>query len=367
MMRRSTSKPRNQRISNSRQRRQQHLLDVKVRSRKATEQRNQALLLWGCRLLVVGALTVALLIGGRAALRKFLWQNKEFQISEIQVNIDGSLTRDEILKSSRIQMGENIFAVKLSEAHDRLARLPQVEHVEIQRGLPNRISIDVEERHPVAWITSADAETAVTSSDGLLVDAEGTVMRAGRMLPEYLRLPLICGVQSANLADGQTVDLPELHAAIELLELNGDNARLRIRNIDLSKGYCLMVNSDGFGPYTFPLDHLSDELERFNIVYDNAAKQSLQIQTVNLLVQRNLPVTYAPIAGMEPEGDGKAENKATAKSTQKSSTSAVDEKPTAKQNAAVPKTRAKAKAHDEGEPKVRRAVLVKRALAADDN
>src|SRR3954471_20299473 len=37
-------RPRNQRVSNPRQRKQQHLLDVKVRARKATQQRNRRVL-----------------------------------------------------------------------------------------------------------------------------------------------------------------------------------------------------------------------------------------------------------------------------------------------------------------------------------
>ena len=41
MRRADSARPRNQRVSNVRQRRQQHLLDVKVRSRKATQHRNR--------------------------------------------------------------------------------------------------------------------------------------------------------------------------------------------------------------------------------------------------------------------------------------------------------------------------------------
>jgi cell division septal protein FtsQ len=378
MMRRSSeSKPRNQRISSPKQRRQRHLLDVKVRSRKASEQRNQRLVLWGCRLVVIAAVIGGLVLGGRAALRKFLWQNQEFQISEIKVNTDGSLSREEILKAAGIHTGENIFAVKLGVAHERLAHLPQVEHVEIQRGLPNRISIDVAERHPVAWIASGPASEAVTGSEGLLVDAQGTVMKAGRVLPDYLRLPLICGVNTANLADGQTVDLPELRAALELLQLNGDNARLQIRSIDLEKGYCLLVTDNSQAVYTFSPDRISDQLDRLNRVFDYAESNQQQLQTVNLLVQRNVPVTFMqPEVADAADEAGQPKKSAPAKAgagAQKTSTSAVEEKPSSKQNTQHTKARSKTASRDQSEHpvkraesvKVRRAIPVRRAQPVD--
>jgi|GEM_PF-486121 len=364
------AKPRNQRISSPRQRRQRHLLDVKVRSRKATEQRNQKMVMWVCRLVVAGVLIGGSVYGGRAALRKFLWQNKEFQISEIKVNTDGSLTRDEILKTAGIHLGENIFSVKLGEAHDHLAKLPQVEHVEIQRGLPNNISIDIEERHPVAWISTGSTTDAVTGSEGLLVDAQGTVMKAGRIMPEYLRLPLLCGVNTANLADGQTVDLPELHAALDLLQLNGDSTRLQIRSVDLSKGYCLMVADNAQAVYTFGIDHISDQLDRLNRVFDYADTSKQQLQTVNLLVQRNVPVTFQP--PQEDTDDAAATDKKGA-ATQKSSASAVEESASSSHTASTPKTHAKTDSREltthatkhSTPAKVKRATPVRRAQPVD--
>ena len=45
--------PRNQRVSNPRQRKQQHLLDVKVRSRKATQHRNRRILVFISKIVLV--------------------------------------------------------------------------------------------------------------------------------------------------------------------------------------------------------------------------------------------------------------------------------------------------------------------------
>ena len=63
---------RNQRVSNSRQRKQQHLLDVKVRSRKATQYRNRRILVLLSKIVLVFALIVGAYLGsaiwGEAAL-----------------------------------------------------------------------------------------------------------------------------------------------------------------------------------------------------------------------------------------------------------------------------------------------------------
>ena len=48
-------RPRNQRVSNPRQRKQQHLLDVKVRARKATQYRNRRVLVFISKIALAAA------------------------------------------------------------------------------------------------------------------------------------------------------------------------------------------------------------------------------------------------------------------------------------------------------------------------
>ena len=59
------ARPRNQRVSNVRQRRQQHLLDVKVRSRSATQHRNRRVVVVLSKIALVVALGLGLYAGGR--------------------------------------------------------------------------------------------------------------------------------------------------------------------------------------------------------------------------------------------------------------------------------------------------------------
>src|SRR5689334_4695277 len=140
-MARKSNRPRNQRVSNTRQRRQQHLLDVKVRSRSATQHRNRRILVVLSKTILAVALCFGLYLGGRLALKRFFFDNPDYRLATIDVQTDGTLQREQILRAADLQEGENIFRVNLSDVHDRLQQLPQVDEVQVVRKLPAEIDI----------------------------------------------------------------------------------------------------------------------------------------------------------------------------------------------------------------------------------
>ena len=72
----------------------------------------------------------------------------------IDIQTDGTLPRDQVLQTSGVTEGENIFKINLGNVHDRLQQLPQVDEVQVVRRLPAEIDIRLVERKPIAWITS---------------------------------------------------------------------------------------------------------------------------------------------------------------------------------------------------------------------
>jgi hypothetical protein len=120
-------------------------------------------------------------------------------------------------------------------------------------------------------------------------------MKEKKLLPEYLGLPLIVGCTSESLEAGKTVESSEATAALELLRLSTGSfmqTRFQIREVDVSKGYCLLVTDKNHTRVSFGFDHLDMQLKRLEqfLVYADDSKQELA--TVNLLVQRNIPVTF---------------------------------------------------------------------------
>jgi hypothetical protein len=120
-------------------------------------------------------------------------------------------------------------------------------------------------------------------------------MKEKKLLPEYLGLPLITGWTGESLEAGYIVESIEAKAALELLRLSAGSfmqTRFQIREIDISKGYCLIVSDKNRTRVTLGFDHLDGQIQRLEqfLVYADDSKRD--IETVNLLVQRNIPVTF---------------------------------------------------------------------------
>jgi len=289
-------RPRNQRVSNPRQRKQQHLLDVKVRARKATQHRNRRVLVFISKIALAAAISAGIYFGARIGMRRFFFENPEYRLAMIDVQTDGTLQRDQVLKTADLREGENIFQVNLAHVYRVLQQLPQVDEVEVVRKLPGEIDIRILERKPIAWITSEKQISDPFQSDvAFLIDARGVLMKEKKLLPEYLGLPLITGCTSESLEPGKIVQSIEAKAALELLRLSAGSfmqTRFQIREIDASKGYCLVVTDKNHTRITVGFDHLEKQIQRLEqfLVYADDSRR--EIETVNLLVQRNIPVTF---------------------------------------------------------------------------
>jgi cell division protein FtsQ len=297
-------KPRkqNRRTSTSWQRRQQHLLDVRVRTRKAAARRTQQIFFLFSVLLIVGSSIAGVVFGAKRALNAWFFENPDYAVRNIDVTTDGKLTRDTILKTADVTEGANIFQVNLLQLQERLRSLPQVEESRVQRVLPNKLAISIQERRPVAWVVGSDG-VPPTFENAFLVDRRGILLKPKGSAPEYAGLPVILGVETSSLVAGQALDKEEVKAALELLRDAAEilQTRLQIQSIDVSKEYCLVVTDKQRSVVTFGTDDLVVQLRRLERLMNYCEKNSKELQTANLLVQRNIPVTFVQSTAPEPE------------------------------------------------------------------
>ncbi|MEO6870959.1 MAG: FtsQ-type POTRA domain-containing protein [Chthoniobacterales bacterium] len=293
----SSPRPRNQRLSTSRQRRQQHLLDVRVRSRRASHHRNRRILVFLSKIVLIVGLCAGAYFGTRVALNRFFFANPDYRLSSVSVSTDGTLTRQAVLEKAGIQEGTNIFSINLAQVHNRLQQLTQVDEVQVERKMPNEIDIHITERRPVAWITSEnELKNPFRNGTDFLVDARGVILKEKNLVTDYLSLPVITNCSSEALVPGKQVDSFEAKTALALLRLTTTSfmqTRFQIQMIDVSKGYCLLVTDKNQTQVMFGFDDLEKQMEKLEqlLVYSDDSHR--QISTANLLVARNIPVTFA--------------------------------------------------------------------------
>src|SRR4029078_2240776 len=138
-VRQQTPRARNRRLSNVRQRRQQHLLDVKVRSRRATQHRIRSAMgvMWKLAAFVI--LCAGGYAGAREAVKRLVFENPDYHVQTIELQTDGTLQAGQVPKAADLHEGANIFSVNLARMPDRIQQLPKADEVEVIRKLPNEI------------------------------------------------------------------------------------------------------------------------------------------------------------------------------------------------------------------------------------
>lgn len=118
--------------------------------------------------------TAALCYGGWEGYR-WLTHAEMFSIAGVDVKGVRSMSDEDIRDVATMFTGQNVFRVDLGAATRRVTADPWVRDVRIERRLPNRISIFVTERVPVAVLYASNGK--------YLIDGEGVVMvplRGGR-------------------------------------------------------------------------------------------------------------------------------------------------------------------------------------------
>src|SRR6185503_12176777 len=127
------------RPKNRRKRRDDYILDVKVRADYRQRERMQRITVFLIVVTVFGLGGLAICRLTQFSTRKFLHENPNFAIRQIEVESDGYLTREQIISSTGIQPGQSVFAVDLKEVKRDLELEPLIESAEVARELPSCI------------------------------------------------------------------------------------------------------------------------------------------------------------------------------------------------------------------------------------
>jgi cell division protein FtsQ len=129
----------------------------------------------------------------------YLIRTPLFGLSAVRVEGTQAVARAEVLEASRVRIGEPYLGLDLDAIRARVAALPRVAAVRVERDYPSSLRITVTERPPVAVVSSANV---FAGSVYWLVAADGTVLdtaaRRPADLPYVASVPLPEGVRAGT-------------------------------------------------------------------------------------------------------------------------------------------------------------------------
>lgn len=158
-----------------------------------------------------GALLLSILVVATAvaAVWANMWKS-DLRVAEVRVGGNTILTDKEILTLADITPGQRLYGVNLQAARNRVMHNAFVKSVAVNREAPNRISIKVNERLPIAAVVLDRIE---------YLDDECVVLPPVRS-ENVFDLPVVTGVfQSADFVPGKQIVRADVAEALEILSV----------------------------------------------------------------------------------------------------------------------------------------------------
>lgn len=287
------------------------LLDVRARKKTARKRRRMRLfnLLWKTG--TAAALVIGTWYGANKLLTKFFYGNPDYNIRQIALPSEDTLSKKEFFAATGLHTGMNIFTIDLDKARNALLALPQIRNVSIERVLPDTLRIQVEDKKPIAWLISEkDGKDPYSAPDSFLLEQQGNFYRPTHFISRYSSLPVIYGIDRRLLTDGDLLTKEDLQQALELLRLVAErkDPQLRLRALDLSEGYCIKARGLRNETIVFDTENFEAQLDRLQELMRFCKRAGKQIEYVNLFVHRNTPVRFSMISGeiLSPHTDNNA-------------------------------------------------------------
>jgi cell division septal protein FtsQ len=300
-------KNRNRRIG------REHVLDVKLRSDQVRAARVRVATILFCLLFGTFFGIYLLWRTGEVLLDKFVYENPDFAVLNIEVHTDGVLSLPQLRGSSNVRIGANLIRLDLAEVKRNLEMDSTVETASVERVLPHTLRIFVTERSPVAQVNTPCVDQNGTYSFAVTqLDAKGVAMKPRdprqcvvSMADLNPQLPVIVGLNTTKLKQGDTVpaaDLPRAQAALGLVTAFSHSAMaglVDLRSVDISTPGVLVVTTGQGGQITFRTDNFDQQLARWRKIFDLGVSQQRSIASADLAVENNIPVRWLNV-GPQP-------------------------------------------------------------------
>jgi cell division protein FtsQ len=280
-----------------------HVLDVKLRSDHVLANR---LRLARISFMVVFGTVFGLYLlwrVGELGLNTFVYENPDFSIEQIDAQTDGKIAPDQLRRWTGVRLGENLIGLDLGQVKRNLEMISTIDSVSVERVLPHTLRVRVTERVPIAQVNLPRADGAGGIAVSVFqLDADGFVIQpldprvcTVPMAEVDSQLPVIGGLNYFLLQPGRRIELPQVQAALELVEAFDQSPMaglVELQRVDVSQPRVIVATTGQGSEITFGLDKVEQQIRRWQQAYGFGAQQHRTIGSLDLAVANNVPVRW---------------------------------------------------------------------------
>ena len=235
------------------------------------------------------------------------WRFRVESSDNIEVTGMQNVTKAQIMEVMGADIGRNIFFIPLAQQKAQLEQIPWVESASVMRFVPNRITVEVHERTPIAF--------ARVGPRIFLIDAGGTLME----LPQKHKysFPVILGMNPGEPLSTRAPRMKAYNELVQDLDSGGAHYSQDLSEVDLSDLENLKVRvNDPAGDVLVELGS-TDFLKRYKTYVSHVQEwrqQFQKLESVNLRYDNQVIVN--------PEIEGKPRQPALAASAARAAAAA---------------------------------------------
>jgi cell division protein FtsQ len=228
---------------------------------------------------------------GRHSWRFRIDSSDNLEITGVQ-----NASRTRVLEVAGKDLGRNVFFISLDERKQQLEQIPWVESATVMRVLPNRISIRIKERTPVAFVQIGPKIS--------LIDSNGVVMGLPASRQTKYSFPVVRGIAETEPLSSRAAAMKLYNRMARELDSGGEDGpryTRQLSEVDLSDPEDVkVVANEGSGTL---LVHLGAQgfLERYKLYLTHVKEWRQQfpnLQSVDLRYEGQIVVNPD-----QPSGD----------------------------------------------------------------
>jgi cell division protein FtsQ len=240
------------------------------------------------QLKIAGAMAAVVIVCGGLTAWAYSYgiRSWRFRIdSSDAVEISGvhNASRAHVMEVAGADIGRNVFFVPLDERKKQLEQIPWVESASVMRLLPNRISVTIQERTPVAF--------AQIGSRSSLIDSNGVVMGMPADRKTRYSFPVIRGITETEALSSRAAAMKIYNRLVgELDPADGDSAGAatsgttnyvrQLSEVDLSDPEDVKVTANDPGGTVVVHLGSQDFLARYKLYVNHLAEWRQQFPSV---------------------------------------------------------------------------------------